>query len=177
MRPIDLTRLYLGVDNTQPNLVRIVCIDNEGLEDPMPIWHEKFLSLADLQRYLNGFLCSAMVAATTLVRKDPFDAFQWLRSQRVRLRRYCRHNIAPLQQDWEDYVPRPYRRAFGLARCAIYHQEAPHLLWNLFEQASDLESQVQGIAEQLEVLARLVYPPQSAGSRIYRVPAADQEQA
>ena len=44
-RPLNLTHVYIGLDNSQPHGIRAVCLDADATLNPSPSWFEHFKNL------------------------------------------------------------------------------------------------------------------------------------
>lgn len=178
-RPIDLTHVYIGLDNSQPNAIRAVCLDADATLNPNPIWFERFKDLEGLQRTLLPFLTpDASVGAISKRRggHNTFGAMTWLRSTGLRV------SGPGSPVDWHSFgddcesygLGRSFRRAFALARAVAYRHQLPRLVWDVFYEADYLSRELTGLVGRLTRLACVVpfpYGVESAASK----PKADRD--
>lgn len=166
-RPIDLTHVYIGLDNSQPNIIRVVCLDADATLDPSPIWFERFKNLENFQDTMWPFLDSnASVGAISKKGggHNTFGAITWLRATGLSVS----GPGSPADWRWfgndcESYgLGRSFRRAFALARAVAHRHQLPRLVWEIFYEADYLSRELNGLLGRLTNLARVVPFPYGA---------------
>lgn len=119
--------IYLGLDNTQPNMLRAVYVLTERPFTTSVIKWERCKDLLQFQQLIKHFIPS-MVAIST-IRHDPYGAITWLCERQTPMQRFSAHEFtAPFDEDDELQLPKSYRRAHSLAYQAAYEFEAPRAL-------------------------------------------------
>lgn len=160
-RPIDLTYVYIGLDNSQPNVIRVVCLDADATLDPSPIWFERFKNLEDFQDTMWPFLDSNVSVGAISKKRgghNTFGAITWLRTTGLSVS----GPGSPVDWRWfgDDYetygLGRSFRRAFALARAVAHRHQLPRLVWEIYYEADHLSRELGGLLKRLANLARVV---------------------
>lgn len=145
--------VYLGVDNTQPGQLRIVCLEVSGLRDPGPLWYKRIHDHRAMIELITPYLGRIMVVATTPAAHDPFGILHWLTMVHgLRLIRVGRHEVPWYFDACVDDTPKPYRRALTIAHCAAYDYGAPRLVCQLQQEIWRLRTQLDQIQENLHLI-------------------------
>jgi hypothetical protein len=143
---------YVGVDNTQPNAVRLVGVLTEDLWEATPLFSVRYTGRCPFNRFwrtVQGDVLPDAVAATTL-KHDPFGTIKWFEDRGVRVCRYQRYDLPWLdgfvEEDELLKLPRQYTRAYTLGLRIAYQQEVAWVIdlinWEitrLHTQMRDLE--------------------------------------
>ncbi len=148
---LDSTRLYLGIDNRQPNLLRVVGLTLDDLFhlDIGAVWSKRFKSLEALQTV---GLDRTTVVATTELKQDPFGAVSWLEAQGLQISRVGPYDTPYFGPEWGKCVTRPFRLAFELAHHCAYQHGAPKLLWELFRDTNYLQLELDELRARIGAL-------------------------
>lgn len=148
---LDSTRLYLGIDNRQPNLLRVVGLTLDDLSqlDHGAVWSRRFKSLEALQAM---GLERTTVVATTELKQDPFGALSWLAAQGLPISRVGPYDTPFFGPGWGKCVNRQFRRAFELAHHCAYQHGSPKLLWELFRDANYLQMELDELRARIVAL-------------------------
>ena len=149
--------LYLGLDNTQPNLARVVCVTTAVGWNWLPsahAWTQSRSLLAFQAFWTQEGLRPDALAATT-VRQDPFGVIAWLEGQGLH---FARYDQVELYHGFDeagdpDELPPRYRRAYSLALRAAFQSEAPSVA---IELSSSLHCLQERMFEMQRILKRLV---------------------
>lgn len=149
---LDSARVYLGIDNRQPNLLRVVGLSLDDLFhlDIGAVWSKRFRSLEALQSSLK--LDRTTIVATTEFKQDPFGALSWLKDQGLQVSRFGPYDTPHFGPEWGKCVTRPFRLAFELAHYCAYQHGAPKLLWELFRDARHIELELDNLGARVEAL-------------------------
>lgn len=151
--------LYLGLDNTQPNLCRAVCVATEpGWQwMPSPYSWSQSLSLQEFQAFwLSGELFRPDGLASTVLKHDPFGIMAWLEAQDLAFTRYDKYDLYHGLDEAGDpsELPPCYRRAYSLALQAAFTAEAPCVA---IELSSSLNLLRERVARMESILDRLTH--------------------
>lgn len=148
---LDYTRIYLGLDNRQPNVLRVVGMTLDDLShlDVGTIWSRRFKSLEAFQ---SVGLDQRTVVATTELRQDPFGALSWLEDQGLQISRVGPYDTPYFGPEWGKCVTRPFRLAFELAHHCAYLHGAPKLLWELYRDARYLQMEFDELRARIGAL-------------------------
>lgn len=155
------THVYLGLDNSRPDRIRVVCLDESATVHPWPVWSRQFHGLERFQARVRPLLSKHVtMAAIGLVRggQDSWGVISWLEDEGLRMTWPDRWEL--FGDGWDSYgLTRPFRRAFALARAAAYCHQAPRLVWDLFYEADRLDQELRHLLGRLSFLARVVPLP------------------
>lgn len=148
---LDTTRVYLGIDNRQPNLLRLVGLTLDDLFhlDIGTVWSRRFKSLQALQSL---GLERTTVVATTGLQQDPFGALSWLGTQGLKIIRVGPYDTPYFGPEWGKCVTRPFRLAFELAHYCAYRHGSPKLLWGLYRDSHYLQMELDDLRARFEEL-------------------------
>lgn len=151
--------LYLGLDNTQPNTVRIVCVETVPGWSWLPGVHAwvRSDSLEGFQSYWSREVVLRLDGlATTSVRHDPFGVMAWLEGQyELPFTRYYKRDLYhDLDEAGDPDLPPCYHRAYSLALQVAFASEAPSVA---IELNDSLHRMQERMLELRRVLDRLVH--------------------
>lgn len=146
--------LAIGLDNTQPNTLRVVDLWAEKVLEPWPgTQHQKIKSLDEFRAYWadRRVDCYAgMAVAAVTVDTDPFGCLAWLAEQGHTVNRYSELQLPNMRyfepQDDELFgyvLARPYVRAFGLAILAAYDLVGPRAIEGLWKEAAEIQDRTR----------------------------------
>lgn len=144
---LDTAKTYLGIDNRQPNLLRLVGLTLDDLFEPGPVWSRRFKSLEMLRATLRPH--RATIVATTEIEQDPFGALSWLKEQGLQINRFGPSGTPWLEPEWEKCVTKPFRLAFELAHHCAYLHGAPKMLWDLRRDVHFLQAELDSLNAKL----------------------------
>lgn len=130
-----MTRLYLGVDNTQPNAIRIVGVLTEDhfCWEATPLFSIRYTGRQPLERFWERVLGKVLpdAVAATALRHDPFSTLSWFEEQGVKVCRYGRYDLSWIghfvHDEWHE-VSQRYTRARTLGLRIAYQFEAAYIL-------------------------------------------------
>lgn len=146
--------VYLGVDNTQPGLLRVVCLEISGLCDPRPLWGKRIQDQRSMIELITPYIGRILMVATTPTPHDPFGILYWLTAEHgLRLIRVGRYEVPWYFDACADDTPAPYRRALLIAHCAAYDYGAPRLVCQLQREMWSLRTQLSELQSQLHLLS------------------------
>lgn len=139
-------RLYVGIDNTQPNVVRVAILSAGDLFYTWPIARARCRTLPAFQAFWKGATerHQPVAVATTVLRHDPFDTLAWLSAAGFPA---TQHDRMDLLGDFDQLsafeLPPSYRRAHALALRAAYFLEAPRVVEELWHEMGQIEGRVK----------------------------------
>lgn len=149
---------YLGLDNTQPNLCRAVCISTEIRWEWMPSLHSwsQSHSLQDFQEFWRREAFRPDGLASTILEHDPFGVMAWLEGQDLAFTRYNKYDLYHGLDEAGDpsELPGCYRRAYSLALQAAFTAEAPSVA---IELSSALHFLRERVTRMEAILSRLIH--------------------
>ncbi len=157
--------LYLGIDNTQPNVVRVVCLTSEALLDTWPCCWTCSKSLLAFQIFWKANLGTVLpdAAATTIIGHDPFEIMAWLREKGIPITSYPRQDLHEIfawgPDDEELEFSQTYHRAHALALRAAYDAEAPIVVGEILEEVQMLRYRLATLQQTAERLQQLLPCP------------------
>ena len=153
--------LYLGIDNTQPNAVRVFALASDGLSFGLPIggrrfkdrdsflaWWEKKAS----QRHPAGL-------STTKTPRDPFGCLGWLEAQGQYIRRYNSYDLTEGFLDCASSIPRRLKVAYSLALRVAYESEVKWLVDDLHRDLSYLRDSLKRMERQFQLVQSVIPCP------------------
>lgn len=152
--------VYLGIDNAQPNCVRIVGLTLEeawheetlfhfryrGEVGPAALWHQK------LKRH------KPKAVATTVLGHDPFSILEGFGSLDIPIHRYDRHDLPGLGRRAPE-IPHGYWCAARLAIRLAYQKEAYHKLESIDWEIQWLKDEMERLRRACELIKDLVPCP------------------
>lgn len=152
--------VYLGIDNTQPNCVKIVgltieeawneetlfCFRYRGEVTPAALWRRKVESY------------KPKAVATTVLEHNPFTIFDCLDSLGIPIHRYDRNDLPGLGYRTPEIQP-GYRFAARLAMRLAYQCEAYHKLANIDWEIWYLKEEIEKLKRACERIKDIVPCP------------------
>lgn len=152
---------YLGIDNTQPNVVRVLCLASEDLLGTWPYCWTCIKSTDALQAFWTANMGMLLpdAAATTVLEHDPFGVTAWFRNKGVSVAHYDRH-VLHQDFDWDDDseyldISHAYRCAHALALRAVFEAEAAVVVEQMHREIRVLRNRIVALeqaAQRLDVL-------------------------
>ena len=125
--------LYLGLDNTQPNVLRALYLLTERPFSCSVLKWGRCKDLPRFQEFVSHF--APTIIAVSTVSHDPFGAISWLAERRSPIQRHPTNELLnPFYEKDELDLPKTYRRAYSLAYQAAYQFEAPRALEALWHE-------------------------------------------
>jgi hypothetical protein len=159
--------LAIGLDNTQPNILRVVDLWAEKVLEPWPgTQHQKIKSLPEFQtywadRHVDNYAGFALAA--TSVQTDPFGCLAWLAEQGRTVKRFHDFELPNVRyfEPQEDelfgfLLPRPYLRAFGLAIIAAYEAVGSRALEGLWGETAHLQDRMRQLERSLRRASAII---------------------
>jgi hypothetical protein len=151
--------LYLGLDNTQPNIARVVCVTTVPGWSWLPSVHAwaRSSNLQAFQSYWSGAVgLRPDGLATTSLRHDPFGVMAWLEGRyELPFTRYDKYDLYHgLDEAGDPDLPPCYHRAYSLALQVAFASEAPAVA---IELNDSLHRMQERMLELRRVLDRLVH--------------------
>lgn len=148
----ELPARYLGVDNSQNNVLRLVCVEPVGPRYPRPVWWKRVTTIEALHHAIQ--LPAPTFAGITRLKHDPFGGVKWLRSVASSV-----GSFGPADEPWfiDDlvgFVPKPFRRAYALAHCAAHRDGASVMLHDLHVLTLRLRAEVSSLQQEVWALSQ-----------------------
>lgn len=144
---LDLDYLYLGIDNTRPDCVRVVCLD--GGQDAGPLWHGRFLEVSKFRLTVEQFLGAGTVIATTSKPADPCGAIAWLTDRGYEPHRFDKaamHSSGGLSCVGTSAK---YRRACQLAHQARRISKLSYVATGIQLRLDEIQAQLDWLTENI----------------------------
>lgn len=148
-----MSHFYLGIDNTQRNVVRAVCLASDDLLDTWPCCWSSGKSLPAFQAFwiANMGYQLPLVAATTATGHDPFEVTAWLVENGVLIRCYHRQELYDLpyldsEAELTD-LPKPFHRAYALALRVAYDNEASFVVGQMLREIRALRGRIRALEQ------------------------------
>jgi hypothetical protein len=155
-----MNHLYIGLDNSQPNVVRVVCLTLKGALWSNGSWWRKVNHLNRWVAFWRTglYMGEPTEVACTALAHDPFDILAWVRSQGIPVTHYHKNELPGLITAWEAVLgpPPTYRRAYALALRAAYKHEAPKVVEELWHEMGRLSCRLTDVQRAFNRLLELV---------------------
>ena len=148
MMTLDLDHLYLGIDNTRPNCLRVVCLDH-GWCGGGPLWCRRFIDLATFCQTMEQFLGAETAIATTTEPGDAFGALAWLIDRGYNPRRYDKQATSGFVDVSRFGMSPKYCRAYQLAQQARRVSELSSMASGIQRRLDDLQGQLDWLTENI----------------------------
>jgi len=147
---------FLGIDNSQPNIARTVCLTLDGT-DTSCLTYFRSKSLLAFQGILEKTVGEMRpdAVATGNFPHDPFGTLDWLRQQETQIAYYDKHQTMGMvdQDDLEfDELPKVYSRAYELALRLAYEVGWPRIIEAVGLEATYLRHKLSELQSQFEYL-------------------------
>jgi hypothetical protein len=154
--------LYLGIDNSQPNVIRVVCLVSEDLLDTWPLCWTSSKSLEAFKAFWRENIGGVDAAAATILEHDTFGILNWLNERGVNTPRYHRRELDDILE-WaaplDDEMSRAYRRAHALAMRAAFDAEGSQVAGQMYEEIHSLRNRVDALEQAAQRLNVMLHCP------------------
>lgn len=159
--PIDFTNLYLGIDDSDDHVARVVCLDGAATRLPRPICCRRFKNPAKLLAYVKGWArdSGSLHVALTRPNRVSGPALTYLEEfEGIPVTRLGEDETLPYDaydEEWEawDTEGPEYVEAFCLALTLAYRVSAPNVLDDLRYLADEAEAQLDALKRCLDRLS------------------------
>ena len=149
--------LYLGLDNTQPNVLRAVYVLTERPFSASVLKWQRCKDLDKFQKLIEEF--PPTITAVSQSNHDPWGAVSWLSQRPPPIRQYPAHQLLdPFDEVDLKEMPQLYRRAYCLAYQAVYEYEAPRAVEALWNEIHWAKLSLDRMSRDLDRLATIAMP-------------------
>ncbi len=162
--PIDLTNLYLGIDDSKDDAVRAVCLDGAAPRLPFPISCQRFRRPGKLLAYVKSFIRDAGMLHVAIRRPNRISRpalFHLEEIEGIPVARLSRAETLTYEEAWDQLygVEAQCFEAFGLALTVAYRQNASLVLEEMRQVTNEATSKMNEVRRTLDHLYRATRVP------------------
>lgn len=154
--------ICVGVENHNPDVIKLICLDARAVEQPWPIELRSFDDFESFQDYWEE-LCvnyGEIYVATEFPGLDNLGLFSWLEHplQRVSVELFAGQDGVFTLQYHRHKVPSQFYSAYELAISCLYRRNAASISTSLASEVSRLQNELADVASALERLSAALAP-------------------
>lgn len=142
--------LFIGIDNTQKNIARVACINDDDIFEPHPLlWNSR--DIEPFPQFIRRLVPASqpLLAATTILEHDPFQIAEWIWCEGGEVTSHWKEDYTGSPTPTCVPLPRPYRRAYALAMLLLHRTSPSKVLEQIHLETLWLASRLKNIDNAL----------------------------
>lgn len=156
------TDICVGIENHDPDEIKLICLDARAVEQPWPIELRRFDDFDSFHEYWEE-LCvnyGEIYVATEFPGVDPFGLVNWLEEphNQVSVELFAGQDGVFVPQYHRHKVPSNFYSAYELAISCLYRKNAASITESILSEISRLQDDLTNLTTTLEQLSAALTP-------------------